>query len=120
MNNRGGQVFIRILCILFGILINSIIIHLILLSSVCCAVLFKGYIAYLYHWTTNVTTPLSYCTQRIGCRSFYWSEVIQVLMTALLVGCSIVIINAHLILLFCITVMRIRMDKNQFYRMMNN
>ena len=120
MNNRGGQVFIRILCILFGILINSVIIHLILLSSVCCAALIKGYIAYLYYRTTNVTTPLLYCTQRIGCKGFHWSEIIQVLMTTLLIGCSIVIINAHLILLFCITIMRIRIDMNQFYRMMNN
>ena len=118
MNNKGGQVLIRILCILFGILINSIIIHLILLSSVYCAALIKECIAYLYFWATNVVTPIL-LSQRIGCRGFHWSEILQVLIITLLVGCSIVIINAHLILLFCITIMRIRKDMNQFYRMIN-
>ena len=120
MNNRGGQVFIRILRILFGILLNSVIIHLILLSSVYYAVLIREYIAYLYFWTTHAITPTLYCTQTIGCRGFHWSEIVRVLIIVLLLGCSIVIINVHLILLFCITISRIRMDMNQFYRMMNN
>ena len=119
MNNRGGQVLIRILCILFGVLLNLVIIHLILLLSVCCAVLIREYVAYLYFWVANVTTASLYCMQKIGCRSFHWSEIIQALISILLVGCSIVIINAHLILLLCITILRVRIDMCQLFRVMN-
>ena len=119
MNNRGGQVLIRILCILFGVLLNLVIIHLILLLSVCCAVLIREYIAYLYFWVVNVTTASLYCTQKIGCRGFHWSEILQALTSTLLVGCSIVIINAHLILLLCITTLRIRIDMRQLFIVMN-
>ena len=118
MNNRGGQVLIRILCIPFGILINSIVTHSILLSSVCCAALIKECIAYLYFWTTSVVTPILF-SQGIGCKGVHWSKILQVLIITLLVGCSIVIINAHLILLFCINTIRIRTDMNQLYRIMN-
>ena len=119
MNHRGGQALLRILCILFGVLLNSVIIHVILLLSVYCAILIREYIAYLYFWITSVTATPFYCTQKLGCKSFHWSEILQALITALLVGTSIVIINVHLILLLCITILRIRVDIYQLYRMVN-
>ena len=120
MNNWGGQVPIRILCILFGVLLNLVIVHIILLLSITCAVLVKEYIAYVHFWTTNITLDGSvYCTRKIGCRGFHWSEILQALITALMVGTSIIIINAHLILLFCITILRIRVDMYQLLRMRN-
>ena len=120
MNNWGRQVPIRILCILFGVLFNLVIVHIILLLSITCAVLVREYIAYVYFWTTNITlTGSVYCTRKIGCRGFHWSEILQALATALLVGTSIIIINAHLILLFCLTILRIRVDMYQLLRIMN-
>ena len=120
MNNSGGQILIRILCILFGVLLNSVIVHLILTLSVYCAILIKEYMAYLYFWLTSVAVVNSvYCTKETGCRSFHWSEKLQVIVTAIFVGCTIIIINTYLILLFCITVVQIRIDMYQLFRMMN-
>ena len=120
MNNRGGQILIRILCILFGVLINSVIIHLILTLSVYCTILIKGYITYSYFWLSSIAaTDSVYCTRETGCRSFHWSEKFQAIIIVIFVGCSIIIINTHLILLFCITIIRIRTDRYQLFRMMN-